>query len=258
MVQAPLTPSRYDSTEFLKKRLQPILKRNQKIMDVGCGKLFFLDFILKTKKKINYFGIDISPKTNIKFKKNIKGKIVKKSILSFNSNKKFDLIVCLWVLEHIENDMIAQKIMIKHLKSNGYLIIAVPSIWTWPFEFGRHGFHYYSLEAIKKISTKEGLAIKETYRAGGLFGLLFTLAYNWPRFVILVVCFPVYKFLSSTKIISTPWSEFSKKVIDSTWYRYHKNPQLVNLHNRIVKAIVRLDNRIKIFPQSYIIIFQKP
>lgn len=255
--KAPLTPSRYDSSEFLRKKLKFLLKNNQEIIDVGCGKLYFLDLLNLTDKKINYLGIDINPKVGIQFKKNISGKIMKKSILSFKSNKKFDLIVCLWVLEHIKDDKLAQKIMINHLKNNGYLVVAVPSVWSWPIEFGRHGFHYYSLDAIKKIGVSEQLQVKEVYEAGGILGLLFTLAYNWPRFIILIPSLILYKILSFTKITELSWPQFSKKAIDLTWYRYHKSSTFVGLHNRIVREIVKIDSFFKIFPQSYIIILQK-
>lgn len=254
---APLTPSRYDSSEFLKKKLQYLYRDNQQIMDVGCGKLFFLDFLLKTKKKINYLGIDTNPKKNIKFKKNITGRIIKKSILSFKSNKKFDLIACLWVLEHIKEDKLAQKIMINHLNNKGYLIVAVPSLWSWPLEFGRHGFHYYSLDTIKKIGVYKQLQVKEVYEAGGILGLLFTIAYNWPRFAILMPSYLLYKIFSFSGTTTLSWPEFSKKIIDETWYRYHKSLMLVEIHNRIVRSIVKIDSLFKIFPQSYIIILQK-
>lgn len=253
----PLTPSRYDSSQFLEKKLKIIIKDKQEILDVGCGKLFFLEFLNRTNKKVNYFGIDVDPKTNIKFQKNISGKIERKNIFSFKSKKKFDLIVCLWVLEHIKEDRLAQKIMTNHLNKNGHLVIAVPSIWTLPLEFGRHGFHYYSLETLKKIIFNKQLRVQEVYEAGGVLGLLFTLAYNWPRFAILMPSLFLYIILSLTGTTTLSWPQFSKKVIDVTWYRYHKSPMLVGLHNKIVRLIVKIDNLFKILPQSYIIIMQK-
>lgn len=253
----PLSPSRYDSFQFLEKKLKIIMKEKQEILDVGCGKLFFLDFLNKKNMSVNYFGIDVNPKTNITFKKNISGKIERKSIFFFKSKKKFDLIVCLWVLEHIKNDKRAQDIMTNHLRKNGHLVIAVPSIWTWPFEFGRHGFHYYSLETLNKITFNKQLRVKEVYEAGGLLGLLFTLACNWPRFAILIPSLFLYKFLSLARKTTLSWPQFSKKTIDATWYRYHKSPMLIGLHNKIVKLIIKIDSLFKIFPQSYIIILQK-
>lgn len=253
----PLSPSRHDSSNYLGNKLQPLLKPNASVLDVGCGKLYFLEILNKTNRSVNYLGIDINPKTIVKFKKNIKGKILYQSINSFKTENKFDLIVCLWVLEHIKDDKLAQKIMFKHLKKNGYLVIAVPSIWTWPLEFGRHGFHYYSLETLKKMTLNKQLQIKNIYEAGGVLGLLFTLAYNWPRFVILIPSLFLYKILTLTGTTTLSWPQFSKKVIDTTWYRYHKSPILVNLHNRIVQSIVKIDNIFKIFPQSHIIILQK-
>ena len=253
----PFTPSRYDSTQFLERKLEMIIKEKQEILDVGCGKLFFLDILNRTNKKVSYLGIDVDPKTNIKFQKNISGKIERKNIFSFKSKKKFNLIVCLWVLEHMNDDELAQKIMTNHLKKNGYLVIAVPSIWTWPLEFGRHGFHYYSLQALRQITASKQLRAKEIHTAGGLFGLIFTLAYNWPRFVILIPSFFIFKILSFMGTNSLSWPQYSKKIIAATWYRYHKFPILVDIHNRIVKTIVKVDNLFKLFPQSYIIILQK-
>jgi len=253
----PFSPSRYDSSNYLTEKLQSIIKSNNNVLDVGCGKLYFLEILNKINKSVNYLGIDLNPKTNMKFKKNIKSRIIQQSIISFKTKNKFDLIVCLWVLEHIKNDKLAQKIMFNHVKKNGYLIIAVPTIWTWPLEFGRHGFHYYSLGIIKNITANKQLKVREIYTAGGLLGLLFMIVYNWPRFLILIPSFILYKILSFSKKTTLTWQQFSKKVIDVTWYRYHKSPMLVHFHNTMVQSIVKIDNLIKIFPQSYIIILQK-
>lgn len=253
----PLSPSRCDSFQFLEKKLKMIIKERQEILDVGCGKLFFLDFLNKKNIRVNYFGIDLDPKTNITFKKNISGRIERKSIFSFKSKKKFDLIVCLWVLEHIKSDKLAQTIMTNYLKKNSHLVIAVPSIWTWPLEFGRHGFHYYSQKTLQETTFSKQLRVNEVYEAGGVLGLLFTLAYNWPRFAILIPSYLVYKVLVLTGVTTLAWPRFSKKIIDTTWYRYHRSPVLVGLHNTIVRFIVKIDNLFKIFPQSYIVILQK-
>jgi SAM-dependent methyltransferase len=252
----PYSPSRVDGGDYLKSVLKKFEKNTKDILDIGCGKLYLLNILNTRNFKGKYLGIDPSIAKQTRKRS---GKYITKNgdILSLKTSKKFDLITCLWVLEHIKEDRKAVLKMTKLLSKNGILIIAVPTIWTWPFEFGKHGFHYYRPNKFKKSLLINQLKVKSEYSAGGFLGFLFMIFYNWPRFAILLPSFLIYEMLLLTGTSKLPWPQFSKKVIDVTWYRYHKIPVLVDLHNKIIKSIVKIDNIFKIFPQSYIIILQK-
>ncbi len=99
------------------------------ILEVGCGIGNF------TNSLINYgdvWSIDISKEYVLKTEKLIGnrvnvgfGDIEKRKY--FFGNQKFDNIICLNVLEHIQNDMTALKNMYDLLKNGGKLILLVPA-----------------------------------------------------------------------------------------------------------------------------------
>lgn len=252
----PYSPSRLDSTAFLKKNLPKYLNGAKNILDIGCGKLFFFNFLKDTNFNGHYLGIDIQnpPRPG---KTSFKAKIVKADFLKYDLPNKFDLAVCLWVLEHIKGDSRAISKVNKTLNPEGIFIIAVPSVWSWPFEFGRHGYHYYTAGGIEKLCSSEKFEILNFHPSGGLFGFLFMIVYNWPRYFLLLPALIIYKVLKTLKVTEISWTEFSKKLISGTIYRYHRSKTAVNLHNKIVSAIVKLDSAIKLFPASYILILKK-
>jgi SAM-dependent methyltransferase len=77
-------------------------------------------------------------------------------------NKKFDCIVCLNVLEHIENDQQAIKNMTELLKPHGALVILVP---IFDFLYGSidasiHHFRRYDKDSLLQLLSKEHMEIK--------------------------------------------------------------------------------------------------
>ena len=72
------------------------------VLDVGCGDASLFKYLFKKNPSINYYGIDISNKTinvakkkNYKIKKNLKCSDIK----NFSSDIKFDLVVCIGVVQ---------------------------------------------------------------------------------------------------------------------------------------------------------------
>lgn len=79
----------------------------------------------------------------------------------FFASKKFDVVVCMNVLEHIENDNVSLQNIYKLLKPNGYCILLVP-IHVWLFgtiDRSIHHFRRYSLEELYEMITKINLNI---------------------------------------------------------------------------------------------------
>src|SRR3989344_4524159 len=173
----PFSPSRLDATYFMLEWFRKQIVNGQKIIDLGSGGAFLPSLLSNLDKKLDYLGVDIDPKKSAVKTGNIKIKIVKKDILQFNSSGKFDIAACLWTLEHIKNHRGACKKMFGLLNKEGFAVVAVPSIWSWPIEFGRHGYRYYSKYQIMKLVQSTGFRIVEFHDAGGLLGLLFMLIY---------------------------------------------------------------------------------
>ncbi len=125
------------------------------ILEVGCG-------IGNFTKTLSQYGrvtaIDIDDYLIKEAKKNGDVKIqtgygdIEKRKYFFN-NKKFDTIVCVNVLEHINDDVIALRNINKLLKKNGTLILLVP-IYTFLFGEIDRTVHHYRRYNPKFISKK--------------------------------------------------------------------------------------------------------
>lgn len=128
------------------------------ILDIGCGDSYFDYRLLNSNIEIKkLYGIDINlPEC---FKKD--NYIV---VNNYNKlkNKKFDTIIMLDVLEHIENDKeFLEKNINELLDDNGRLIITIP---THQCLFSKHDTmlkHYrrYNIKMIKDLANKTGYKI---------------------------------------------------------------------------------------------------
>lgn len=96
----------------------------QSLLDVGCGEGSLLQSIDPTGKKYELYGTDISENSIKITQSKIRRGIFKVMDISKESiDKKFDLVICSEVLEHIKDDISA----IKNLhKMSEFIIITVP------------------------------------------------------------------------------------------------------------------------------------
>lgn len=137
---------------------------NGKILEVGCGIGNF------TKELLNFgevYGIDIREDYVQKIKRNLRvknahigvGDIEKGEY--FFKERKFDTIVCINVLEHIENDNEAIKNMYKVLEDQGILILIIPAYSLLYGEIDKSIGHFrrYSKEDIRQRLEKEKFRI---------------------------------------------------------------------------------------------------
>lgn len=126
------------------------------ILEVGCG---IGNFTKTLTDYGNIWAIDINGEYIKKLKKNIKSQ-VKVGIGNvengryFFGNNKFDCLVCINVLEHIEDDLSALSNFYKLLNKGGKLILMVPSD---QFLYGKidksigHFRRYDKLDLIKRL-----------------------------------------------------------------------------------------------------------
>lgn len=124
---------------FFKRRFQlalqliPQKKTNLEILDAGCGIGFFLPTLSQFAKNIwavDYAGASLQYAKFMSQKKKLKNIFFKKVDLADNlpfSDEKFDLIICLSVLEHIKA---LKKVIVNFkrvLKKKGVLIAGYPN-----------------------------------------------------------------------------------------------------------------------------------
>ena len=79
----------------------------------------------------------------------------------------FDLAVAIESFEHIENNAQAMLEVARTLKPGAWLVITTPTHWTWLFEFGRHGPHYYDRTALSKLLEDSGFEVRSCTACGG-------------------------------------------------------------------------------------------
>lgn len=102
------------------------LKKNFKIMDIGCGTGMMLEEI-KNKFSITAIGIDNSEEA-VRFSKKRGLNIILSSAEKIEQNSEsIDLIMALDLIEHIENDIASLKEFNRVLKKNGYVLLTVPA-----------------------------------------------------------------------------------------------------------------------------------
>ncbi len=114
---------------------QKLVPPNSKVLDLGCadgsmGKNLEIDLNCQVT------GVEINPYLANKAKKNISyvitGDIQKKNILKEIANSgKFDIILAMAILEHLQFPKQTITQLIKYLSSDGLMIISLPNIAHW-------------------------------------------------------------------------------------------------------------------------------
>lgn len=107
-------------------------KANISILDFGCG-VGTIDLYLSSKgykvdgTDISTFAIDNAKKSSIKLGLQNNAKFTELNEYKKLVPKKYDIIICTEVLEHISDDLGVLKMLKKRLKSKGKILISVPS-----------------------------------------------------------------------------------------------------------------------------------
>jgi len=159
----------YEKTDFRWQNLREIIKESiagKKILDAGCGTGHLtLDLL---KENFDVTAIDYSNELVEFTRKTIQSAQYNANVFSYDlssiKNKNlpiFDSIICLDVIEHIENDNIALKNLYDMLKFDGTLIITVPAIkWLYGQRDKNVGHYrrYNKVDLINKLENA-GFAI---------------------------------------------------------------------------------------------------
>ena len=113
-------------SEESKEILKELKWKSKNVLDVGCGTGFFA--YNAAKKGANVLGIDFSEQA-IKIAK----KKYKKSNLSYeqadvnNISGKYDVIVSIGTLEHMDDPLKILKLFKKHISPKGKIIVTSPN-----------------------------------------------------------------------------------------------------------------------------------
>lgn len=143
----------------------------EEVLDVGCGDGAFLKSLRKSYPNLSLNGFDISDEIVSKNMDNIHlstGDLTKDETIP---NKKFDIIICSEVLEHIEDYQKAIINLSKMLKPGGYVFISSPygmKNWTAHDTYARH-VRRWELGVIEEELIKNNICITISFTWGRIF-----------------------------------------------------------------------------------------
>jgi 2-polyprenyl-3-methyl-5-hydroxy-6-metoxy-1,4-benzoquinol methylase len=145
------------------------------ILEVGCGTGSLLEYMHKFG---NVMGLDISPEAlSYCSKRGIKN-LLQCDLVSDGVEKikkKFDVVVAMDTLEHIQDDVMAMKKIRTLLKKNGKFIVCVPAhkfLWSTHDEALHHKRRYHSYELMKKLEDSGFKILKRSYFIAFAFPLI--------------------------------------------------------------------------------------
>jgi 2-polyprenyl-3-methyl-5-hydroxy-6-metoxy-1,4-benzoquinol methylase len=169
------------------KLINQKIQSPNEILDAGAGNGNYIFYVRKVFPKAKITGIDISKGkianiSNIANLLNLK-KILfdKKTLTNLKGKQKYDLVLCIDVLEHIKNDILAIKNISESLKPRGSLILHVPKdrklVYRHlkrfkEFNIEDHVREEYRIEEILDKIKKSGLRVKKFSYTLGWFGSL--------------------------------------------------------------------------------------
>jgi 2-polyprenyl-3-methyl-5-hydroxy-6-metoxy-1,4-benzoquinol methylase len=112
----------------LVKNYKNEIKNSEKILDFGCGDGSLMQEIASIKKNKIIYGYENSPKIISNLKTKFKNKKNFSFLTSFR-DKKFDLIFCTEVIEHLYDSDLQKliKTLISLKSPNGYIIFSTPN-----------------------------------------------------------------------------------------------------------------------------------
>lgn len=128
LLQGEIDPVFAKRAEFILKAVEK--EKPSKILDVGCGRGFYVNALSKYPFVKKVYGVDVSSSyiSIAKKTKNSKANFIKASIYKLPfKDKEFDLVICSEVLEHLKKEYAGLREIRRVLKHGGILLITVPN-----------------------------------------------------------------------------------------------------------------------------------
>jgi SAM-dependent methyltransferase len=177
------SPSRKYLDQFLNSELPKIVPiKNINLLDVGCGSGYVRKILADTGFTGEYTGVDLCKHDDFESfdSDSFESNLIESKIEDLNLSKKFDFIVSITALEHIENDVRTVLKCGSLLEDEGTQMHIVPTSWSRVL-YLRHGYRQYDLKRIGLLFRDR---VSKIYKLGGLFSfLLHTIFITIPVFI---------------------------------------------------------------------------
>jgi SAM-dependent methyltransferase len=147
--------------DFLDGYLKKLNRHFDRALDAGCGPGAYCRILRKYASEVH--GLDKSPTALAIASGKPYDRLHEAAIEESCIDEKYDLIICMEVLEHIEKDTEALSKLAGMLQDGGIIISAVPAhmfLWHSNDVFSGH-VRRYDKETYRKLLTSAGLNIRE-------------------------------------------------------------------------------------------------
>lgn len=165
-----------------------------KLLDAGSGFGQYDRFILSEFKNVEVLSVDVKvdylADCRNYFRKEIKKNRIEFSegdLLNFETGQKYEMVICIDVLEHIEEDVRVMKNLSSSLKQGGVLLVHSPSHYSeedadedesFVDEHARPG---YSKEELTEKLKNAGFGVEKVHYTYGFWGhKAWILSVKWP------------------------------------------------------------------------------
>lgn len=110
---------------LISRGIQP---HNKSIIDIGCGDGRLLRILQDEYNPKDISGLDCSPEA-VKLTKEMvpEADVSFDNLYLWNTNKKYDLVLCIEVMEHLGHPNLALDNLLQLTKADGYLLIVIPN-----------------------------------------------------------------------------------------------------------------------------------
>jgi ubiquinone/menaquinone biosynthesis C-methylase UbiE len=172
-VSTEVGPSFKTRSRIIKSLIKKYSNKSKSILDCGCGNGDFLKALEMEGYKVS--GSDFSSESVHITKSKIKGNVFQMDLTKKIPKKKYDLIICSEVLEHIKSEDVAVSNINKLLNPNGFLIVSSPFLkkyWSRHDEFAGH-FRRYEPGELENLLKKNNFKIIKSFGWGNLFSKIF-------------------------------------------------------------------------------------
>jgi 2-polyprenyl-3-methyl-5-hydroxy-6-metoxy-1,4-benzoquinol methylase len=145
---------------FVKVLLESKSSNNMRILDFGCGSGEVLSECVR-RGFLNVKGVD----TSIDCIESVLAKGINCELLTKDTpflDEKYDLILCLDVLEHLENDSLYLELFKNALLEKGKILITVPAhpfLWS-PHDVFNHHYRRYTRKSLILLIKNSGLHLE--------------------------------------------------------------------------------------------------
>jgi SAM-dependent methyltransferase len=148
-----------------------------RLLDVGCGKMPYKNYILQNGSVSEYVGLDIE--TAIEYDENVKPDYTwDGNVIPFESDS-YDTIMATEVLEHCPFPSQTLGEMYRVLKKDGYIFLTVPFLWN--LHETPHDEYRYTPFALRRLLSEAGFVNIEIKASGGWHASMAQMLGLWVR-----------------------------------------------------------------------------